>query len=132
MSSLEEIIKESLVHLHPGRYAVAMVNDIDSIGPHFAVCQDDSETTVITEEKNMALIKPESVERWFKLIEIRVAKPFNAPGFLATISGCMADRGVNVFIVSTFSKDYVLLREKDITIGVAALASAGFQISGLP
>jgi hypothetical protein len=131
MTSLEQVIKESRVHLNPGRYAVATVKYIDSIGPHFAISQDDSEITVITEEENMSLIEPERVERWFKLIEIRVAKPFNAPGFLATIAGCMADRGLNVFIVSTFSKDYVLLREREITIGVAALASAGFQTSGL-
>ncbi|HKO43733.1 MAG TPA: ACT domain-containing protein [Pyrinomonadaceae bacterium] len=125
--SIEQVIRESKVHVVTGRYAVAKVKGLNSIGSHFAVCQDSTETTVITEERHLPQIEAIAIELWFRLIEIRVSQPFNAPGFLSAVSTAIAAAGVNVFIVSTFSKDYVLLREDDLDLGIQALKGVGFQ-----
>lgn len=127
MPSLEQVIRESVISVVNGRYAVAKVRDIKNINSHFAICQDETETTVITAEEFLSEIEPIAMETWFKLIEIRVSQPFGAPGFLATASTAIARFGVNVFIVSTFSKDYILLRENDLGLGLRALDALGFK-----
>ncbi|MCK5107313.1 MAG: ACT domain-containing protein [Nanoarchaeota archaeon] len=92
------------------------------------ISQDDDEITIITEEKNLINTKYEKEVKWFKLFEFKVSIPFLAPGFLAKISKTIADKNLNIVIVSTFSKDYVLIKEIDFEIAIKALEDMGFSI----
>ncbi|PIN76892.1 hypothetical protein COV17_00595 [Candidatus Woesearchaeota archaeon CG10_big_fil_rev_8_21_14_0_10_36_11] len=93
---------------------------------HFLICRDKDETTIITEEKNVLTTKHEKEVKWFKLIEIKVSVPFLTPGFLAKISKTISNQNLNILIVSTFSKDYVLIREEDFEVALNALKDIGF------
>ena len=66
--------------------------------------------------------------KWFKLIEFKITKPFICVGFLATISKTIADKGLNILLVSTFSKDYALVNEKNIESALKAFEERGFTI----
>jgi len=125
--TLNEVIKSSPIIVHSGRYAYLQGQESE-IKDHFLICKDKDETTIVTEEKNIANTKYEKDVKWFKLFEIKVSVPFLAPGFLAKISKTIADKGLNILFVSTFSKDYVLIREEDSEIAIEAFKEIGFTI----
>ena len=52
-----------------------------------------------------------------------------AKGFIACVTRAIADRNLNVLVVSTFSKDYVPVREEALAEAVAALRELGFAVS---
>lgn len=58
--------------------------------------------------------------------------PFGAPGFVARATTACAEAGVNVFVLSTYSFDYVLVPEPDRQAALDALTRAGFPGSTPP
>ncbi len=86
--TLPEVIKSSNVVIHKGRYAYLKLPPNAQLKPsrHFLVANDQDETTIVTEEKNIASLKYEKEVKWFTLIEIRVSLPFLAKGFIAATS----------------------------------------------
>ena len=125
---LSAIIQQSPVHVRPGRYVVAKLAQAPSPGDYFMVTQDEEEVTVIAEESMVADLSTLEIETGFRLIEIRVATPFQGVGFLAAIARVIVETGLNLLIVSTYSKDYLLLQEQEVTQGLQALATLGFPI----
>ena len=127
MTDLQEVIKASAVVVHKGRYAYLKTKSKQT-GDHFLVTQDQDEVTVVTEEANVSAVDYEKDVKWFKLIEIKVSLPFVAKGFLAKVTKTIADKGLNVLVVSTFSKDYILVREETYQVAVEALREVGFLL----
>lgn len=124
---LENIIKSSKVVVRHGRYAYLKAQE-DAINNHFFISKDDDEITVVTEEKNVSKIKYDESVKWFKLIEIKVSTPFLCEGFLAKITKAIADKNLNILVISTFSKDYILIREEACEIAIKALEKVGFTV----
>ena len=125
---LDEVVRTSEVVVHQGRYAYLKVQKAGP-GDHFLVARDADEVTVVTEERNVASTEHSESTHWFLLMEIRVSMPFVAKGFLAKVTGTMADVDLNVLVVSTYSKDYIMVREEGRTTAIAALRQAGFPVS---
>ena len=127
---LKAVIKSSPAIVHKGRYAYLKTKAVPD-GNHFMVCKDKDEITLITEEKKVTKIVHEKSLKWFRLIELKVSAPFPlAKGFLAAVSDAIASDGMSIMIVSTFSKDYVLIHEEDIEKAIVALKNLGFRITG--
>ncbi len=127
MVSLATVIKESPVIIHSGRYAYLKGTETN-LKNHFLISQDKDEITIVTKEKNVKNTKYEKDVKWFKLFEFKVSVPFLAPGFLSAISKSIADTGANILIVSTFSKDYALIKEEDAKKAIEAWKKLGFKI----
>ena len=68
------------------------------------------------------------VQTDYKLIEFKPAVPFQTVGFLAKIAEVIANQGMNILIVSTFSKDYIMIKEELLEKGIQALKDTGFPI----
>jgi hypothetical protein len=126
-TQLDEVVRSSAVVVHPGRYAYLKCDE-PPIGSHFLVAQDADEVTVVTEERNVADLPHSETTSWFKLLEIRVSMPFVATGFLAKVTGTIAEKGLNVLLVSTYSKDYALVREETADVAIEALREIGFPV----
>ena len=124
---LDEVISSSPVIVHRGRYAYLKGQE-KALGEHFLVSQDRDEITIVTEERNISKVRFEQEEKWFRLFEIKTSTPFQAPGFIAKISKAIADKGLNILVVSTFSKDYILIREEKYKIAIEALKGIGFPV----
>ncbi len=122
-----EVIKSSQVIVHRGRYAYLKGKE-NQLSNHFFIAQDKDEITIVTEEKNVSNTKYDKDVKWFKLIEIQVSKPFLTVGFLAKVTKTIADKGLNILVVSTFSKDYILIREEEIGTAIKALEEIGFSV----
>jgi hypothetical protein len=125
---LAEVIRASPLVVSADRYAY-LRGTTRPTSSHFLVAEDGDEVTVVTTEASVAQVPHESFEGWFRLVEIRVSVPFKAVGFLATIARAIADRGLNVLVVSTFSKDYVLVRDESADAALDALRALGFPVS---
>lgn len=126
-TELNEVIRTSNVVVHQGRFAYLRCTARPR-GTHFLVTQDCDEVTVITDEQNVPTVEHSESTKWFKLLEIRVSQPFIAQGFLAKISSAVAAKNLNILLVSTYSKDYALVREETADIAIQALKDVGFPI----
>lgn len=126
-TQLQEAIQTSTVVVQPGRYAYLKCSEPPS-GNHFLVTEDADETTVVTEEQHVTKVTHSETTQWFKLLEIKVSMPFVATGFLATVTSTIAGKGLNVLIVSTYSKDYALVREETAETAIEALRDVGFPV----
>ena len=127
--TLQETIKQSPFVLYPLRYAVLQVAECPNPQPHFLVTHEAEEISVITTEDKLEMLTPQILKQqcWFRLLEFKMSTPFETPGFLAEIASKLASRQLNILIVSTFSKDWLLLREEDLETGLSSLQELGFQ-----
>ncbi len=128
-SNLNEVIRRSRVVVRRGRFAYLKARAQTDLANHFLISRDQDEITIVTEEANVAGTSFEEGVKWFKLIEVRVSQPFVAKGFIASITKAISDRDLNVLVISTFSKDYFLIREESIEAAVSALQDLGFPLT---
>lgn len=125
---INKIIKQSSFIVHEGKYIYAKVSKAPRIDNHFLVSKDKDEITVVTEEKNLNELELiEKNKDFYLLIELKVSVPFYSVGFLATVSNAIAKEGMNILIVSTYSKDYILVRAEYIDKAIQGLISLGFK-----
>ncbi len=92
------------------------------------VSKDKDEITIITKKENISKVKALELVGDYKLIEFKPAVPFQTVGFLAKIAEVIANQGMNILIVSTFSKDYIMIKEECYEKGIQALKDTGFPI----
>jgi hypothetical protein len=125
---LAEVIRASQVVLHPERFAYLQV-EARPPGAPFLIVEDRDEVTVVVREDDVDGTPYLAREGWYRLLEVRVAQPFTAVGFLASITDAIAARGLNVLVVSTFSKDYLLVRDASVQSAIEALRGLGFPVT---
>lgn len=109
---LKKIIKQSSFEVQDGKYVYAKVRSIPEDKNHFMASQDKDEITVVTREENLQDL--DLIERNkdnYSLIALNVSVPFYSVGFLATVSNAIAKARMNILIVSTYSKDYIMVKE---------------------
>lgn len=126
---LRKIIESSTFEVIPGKFIYAKVSKAPQINNHFLITNDKDEITVVTEENNLGELEIiEKNKDYWTLIALNISAPFYSVGFLATVSSAIAKENRDVLIVSTYSKDYILV-QYDFLDGVKkVLLSLGFQI----
>lgn len=125
---IDDIIKQSSFIVHEGKYIYAKVSKAPPVGNHFLVSKDKDEITVVTKKENLKKLNLiEKNKDFYTLIELKVSIPFYSVGFLATVSDAIAKEGMNILIVSTYSKDYILVKEEYAEKATKVLLSLGFK-----
>lgn len=108
---LDEYFKGTEVIVNKESYSIIKARK--PVNNAFAVIKDKNEITIITsnviDEKNV--IKKE--DDW-RLITFNVILPFELVGFIAKISTKLAKEGISIFVISTYSTDHILIKEKDL------------------
>lgn len=126
---LDNIIRKSHIEIVAGLFSVIRLPAGARFDlPAFVIARDSRETTAIVPQEVAESAAPLAQERNFRILRVNVATPFAAPGFLAAICTAIADKGANVFVVSTFSFDYILVRQNDLHAAVDALRAIGFEV----
>lgn len=124
---LQKIIRKSIFSIQKGSYIYAKVSSDLNFDNCFMLSRDKDEITAVFREEKIDQF--EVIERnkdLYRLIELKVSLPFYAVGFLAAVSGAIAKSGMNDLIVSTYSKDYVLVRDDCIDKARNILLDLGF------
>jgi hypothetical protein len=126
-SEIKKIIKKSTFKIEEGRFVYAKVLKAPSIKNHFMVSKDADEITVVTKEENLPELNLEERNKdFYRLIGLNVSIPFYSVGFLATVSQAIAKEDMNILIVSTYSKDYIMVKEDRLEDAKSVLLSFGF------
>ena len=127
--NLRKIIKASKLVLHNEVFIYAKVKSIPQIDNHFFISKDSDEITVITKKENISkldLLEKSSDER--SLIEIQFSDSTeDSVGFLAAVSSALAEQGISISVISTFSKDYLIINKEDEKKTIQSLKQLGFE-----
>jgi len=114
------------------RYGVSRLNQDEAIpswatgGEFFSITRTEDELSLLCELQRI----PEDVlcERDWRVLKVEGPLDFALVGILAAISQVLAQCSVSIFAVSTYDTDYILMKEKDLTVGIKALREANYQI----
>ena len=125
---VKEAIPKSIATVMKDTYVYVKTDILEKPDIHFMVSKDKDEITVVTKKENLKELNVLEVVGDYKLIEFKPAVPFQTVGFLAKIAETIANEGMNILIVSTFSKDYIMIKAELCEKGISALKNVGFQI----
>ncbi|HIG96879.1 MAG TPA: ACT domain-containing protein [Candidatus Aenigmarchaeota archaeon] len=104
----------------------AVVKSKKPLADAFAVIQDKNETTVIIDQSKIIEDVIE-IEKDWKILTFEMVLPFGLVGFLAAISGALADEGISIFVMSAYSTDHILVKEKDLPKAISKLKTLGLS-----
>ena len=99
-----------------------------SPGPFSLLVQAVEETTLVC-PLDHAPAEAEIDAGW-RCLRIAQSFDFGVPGILASVLDPLAKAGIGIFATSTFSTDYVLVKERDVDRAVGALQTAGHRVTG--
>jgi hypothetical protein len=125
--TLPQILASTCFRLVPGQfYYLRLTTDAAIPAPRakfLAIVRDGDETTVVTEEPDGFA----SSDRYgpMCLIELVVDMPFETVGLLAAATQAIASQGISVLVISTYSKDYLLVKWPFAELATKALSIAG-------
>jgi len=125
---LKKIIQQSSFEVMGGGFIYGKAATYPRGEDHFMVSQDKDEITVVTKAGNAGKLNLiEKNKEVYALIALHVSVPFYSVGFLAAVSKAIADRGIDILIISTYSKDYILVKKAELETTKIALRESGLQ-----
>lgn len=127
---LKKVIETSRLILHEGSFIIAKVKTAPPLEEHFLISKDNDEITVITKKENsieLEMIEQSQTERVLFEVNFGSDTP-HVVGFLALVCSKLAEGGMSLAVVSTYSKDYILVHKTDSEKAVQAFRELGFSI----
>jgi hypothetical protein len=111
-----------------GTYVYVRAGEVRNPARHLMVTRDELETTVVTTEEQLGDVEvlERNRDRWL-LVTVSPVTPFYCVGFIAKIASVLSGAGIDILVVSTFSRDWVLVKEGDGPKTVALLEEIGFS-----
>ena len=136
MSAIE-LLKQTKIEVSPETYNVISLQSEDwqrllenpELSPRmttpFMIFKDKWEVTLVFDEIDFATVKhairDAKVERNFRLLSFNVDLDFDVVGFMAEIARILAEAGISILPISSFSRDHLLLRQDDLAGALKAL-----------
>ncbi len=122
-----EMLSKSTFNISSEQYVYAKVKSLPLNSNHFMVSQDKDEITVVTDINNISSLNIiEKNNNLWRLVSLNLSTPFMA-GTLATINSACANKGLNNLVVSTYSKDYLVIKDSQINQIKEVLNELGFK-----
>jgi uncharacterized protein len=91
----------------------------------FGIFKTDEELSIVC--RDSLELSSEQCHRGWSCIKVSGPLDLNALGILANLSKVLAEARINIFVVSTYDTDYILIPEEKSPAAIAALEAAGFQ-----
>ncbi len=126
---LKKVIETSTFEVVEGDFVYAKVSELPSNPNIFMVSKDKDEITIVAKEEEVGNL--EIIERnkeTYSLIALNISLPFYAVGFLSAVTNAIASAGMNILVVSTYSKDYILVRKEHLDKSKDILINLGFKM----
>ena len=100
--------------------------DADLSAPYAFLSVTEEEVSLVCEAGRVpaSAIK---VEWGFRCLTVEGPLEFSMVGVIAGISAILAERGISLFVVSTYDTDYILLKEDALERALAALTERGYS-----
>ncbi|MBX3265260.1 MAG: ACT domain-containing protein [Acidobacteria bacterium] len=91
----------------------------------FMIFRDSHEVTLLLDEVDFGTmrhaLRSAKVERGFRLLTFDTVMDFSVVGFLATVATILAEAGVSIVALSSFSRDSILVKQDDLANALKAL-----------
>ncbi|MCH8004100.1 MAG: ACT domain-containing protein [Nanoarchaeota archaeon] len=120
---LEDYFKNGRVYVWKETFAV--VKSKRTYPEAFANIIDKNETTTIIDQSKYNEEDAIEIEKGWKILTFDMVLPFGLVGFLAKVSKILADENVSIFVISAYSTDHILVKEKDLTKAKEKLQNLG-------
>ena len=92
----------------------------------FCITGTSDELSIVCVEKNI----PEYIlsEKDYSCIKIESILSLSSIGIIASISQLFAEAGISIFVISTFSTDYILVKSNDLDKAISIFIEEGHLI----
>jgi hypothetical protein len=115
-----------------GRLAVCRIDPALEIpawatsAPFFCVTRTPDELSIVCPEERV----PEGVtcERGWRAFKLEGPFGFGLVGVLASVAAPLAESGVGILAIATYDTDYVLVKEEQLGLAMAALRERGYEV----
>lgn len=120
------------LQIMPQRLAVARLDpaaDLPAWLPRegfLSITRTSDELSIVVDEQ--ALPGRVTAETGWRMLKVLGPLDFSLVGVLASLANPLAAAGVSIFAISTYDTDYLLVREAQFALALAALAEAGFDL----
>jgi len=127
VNTIEDVITASSFRF-AGVYVWAHVRIVPREGQHLLIAHDEKEITVVTTPENLASLDviETNRDRWL-LLSIDCASPFYCVGFIASISARLGEAGLDILVISTFSRDLFFVKEEEGERAAEVLQAMGMR-----
>lgn len=105
-----------------------------SVLPEWVYLSDFYSITKTKDEISVVTLQPDFIPEdiiinsdW-RVIKIEGPLDFSLVGIIADLSAILKKKKISIFTVSTYDTDYVLVKQKDLDSGVAALREEGHNV----
>jgi len=96
-------------------------------GPFISITKTTDELSIITIDDNR-IPKDIQCERQWKCLKLQGPFPFHMTGVLSSILNPLAQAEIPILAVSTFDTDYVMIKDKNLSIAIDVLKQNGHII----
>ena len=130
-TSTREVLAGSRFRLEAETFLWVKVRAVGHPERHRLIHRDEREITVVTTAEGLADLDviETNRDRW-ALFTVDCANPFYCVGFLAAIADVLVARGVDILVISTFSRDLVFVAEAHVESAREALVEVGLKPAG--
>ncbi len=92
----------------------------------FTISKTEAELSIVC--SSAIQIQSDNAEAGWSCLKVLGPLDFALMGILATIATSLADAGVSIFAISTYSTDYILVKSDKLELAKVELAASGFLI----
>ena len=125
-SDRRNYIKNGRALVSPKVYAIVKTDRACSDA--LAVIKDSRETTCVVEESKLRAQKFLGIEGGWRMITFDMVLPFSLVGFFARVSSALAEAGISIFALSSYSTDHVFVKNRDLEKAVRTLEKLGMSV----
>ncbi|ADL53518.1 ACT domain-containing protein [Clostridium cellulovorans] len=92
----------------------------------FSITRTSDELSIVCSEDNI----PSDIkcEKDWRALKVEGPLDFSLVGILASISTILAQKGISIFVISTYDTDYILVKNKDIDNAISSLSDEKYEI----
>ena len=128
--SVTQLLSQTRIEVAPATYVIVGITHHDwerllespELSPNarapFMVFRDAKEVTLVIENDDWQRIRhavrDARVESDYRLITLDVVLPWNVVGYIAQVAKILADANISVGVLSSFSRDHLLIKQQDL------------------
>ena len=120
------------LYVLPERLAICRLGPEEKLPPWagsavlLSVTRTQAETTVVCQEENV----PAGItcNKSWRCLRIEGVLDFSQTGILSSLTAPLAEEGIPIYALSTYSTDLILIKEKDLSRAVLALTRSGNRV----
>lgn len=120
------------LYVLPERLAICRLGPEEKLPPWagsavlLSVTRTQAETTVVCQEENV----PAGItcNKSWRCLRIGGVLDFSQTGILSSLTAPLAEEGIPIYALSTYSTDLILIKEKDLSRAVFVLTRSGNRV----